>query len=782
VQTNQLFTDLLTLSKKITDYGDDDDEVTKDPDEERREGQIDDDTGVAVVFDEEEEEDEMDGDEEDGGGFEVDDASDEEDAAAGDEMPVDGIDSGEDEVRIGRDGAAANGASSGLSARDIDAYWLQREVGKVYTDPSEGVDQHAQLEKANSAFEILSSGSDLRDCENQLMEVFDFTKFELVGTLVQNRDLIVWCTRLARADAEERVNVEVAMREKGVGSILKELAGTAEGKAGAARNDAMDVDTNAKPTTRGLTTQASALQPQKTIDIDGMIFEQGARLMSNKKTTLPEGSFKRTKKSYEEVHVPAPAKGEVKPGELVPIISLPQWAQPAFPGATNLNRVQSRLYPVAFHKDDPILLCAPTGAGKVRGRASFHLLANLTFAQTNVAMLTILREVGKHLDEATGHVDLDAFKIVYIAPMKALVQEMVGNFGQRLEPYGVKVSELTGDRQLTKQQIAETQMIITTPEKWDVITRKSTDTSYTNLVRLIIIDEIHLLHDDRGPVLEAIVSRTLRRAEQTHDDVRLVGLSATLPNFRDVARFLRVNPAAEGGGLFEFDRSYRPCPLKQQFVGVTEKRAILRHQIMNEVCYEKVLEHAGVNQVLVFVHSRKETAKTAKTLRDMAVDKDTITSFIRPDSASREILLTEAEKTASDGNLKDLLPFGFAIHHAGMTRVDRGLVEDLFADGHIQVLVCTATLAWGVNLPAHAVIIKGTQIYNPEKGRWQELSPQDVLQVRSRSHPPRPSPHLCTDDRSCWATSVRYVRRERHHHQPFRAACVAAIESSQKHN
>ena len=348
-------------------------------------------------------------------------------------------------------------------------------------------------------------------------------------------------------------------------------------------------------------------------------------------------------------------------------------------------------------------------------------------------MLTILRELGKHRDEATGVFDLDSFKIVYIAPMKALVQEMVGNFGQRLAPYGVQVSELTGDRQLTKQQISETQMIITTPEKWDVITRKSTDTSYTNLVRLIIIDEIHLLHDERGPVLEAIVSRTLRRAEQTHDDVRLVGLSATLPNFRDVARFLRVNPAAEGGGLFEFDRSYRPCPLRQQFVGVTEKRAILRHQVMNEVCYEKVLEHAGTNQVLVFVHSRKETAKTAKSLRDMALEKETITSFIRPDSASREILQTEAEKTAADGNLKDLLPFGFAIHHAGMTRVDRGLVEDLFADGHIQVLVCTATLAWGVNLPAHAVIIKGTQIYNPEKGRWQELSPQDVLQVRKAS-------------------------------------------------
>lgn len=64
-----------------------------------------------------------------------------------------------------------------------------------------------------------------------------------------------------------------------------------------------------------------------------------------------------------------------------------------------------------------------------------------------------------------------------------------------------------------------------------------------------------------------------------------------------------------------------------------------------------------------------------------------------------------------------------------MTRVDRTLVEDLFADRHIQVLISTATLAWGVNLPAHTVIIKGTQVYSPEKGRWVELGALDVLQV-----------------------------------------------------
>ena len=56
--------------------------------------------------------------------------------------------------------------------------------------------------------------------------------------------------------------------------------------------------------------------------------------------------------------------------------------------------------------------------------------------------------------------------------------------------------------------------------------------------------------------------------------------------------------------------------------------------------------------------------------------------------------------------LRELFPDGFSIHHAGMLRRDRNLVQTLFSKGVIKVLVCTATLAWGVNLPAHAVIIK----------------------------------------------------------------------------
>ena len=62
--------------------------------------------------------------------------------------------------------------------------------------------------------------------------------------------------------------------------------------------------------------------------------------------------------------------------------------------------------------------------------------------------------------------------------------------------------------------------------------------------------------------------------------------------------------------------------------------------------------------------------------------------------------------------LQQLFAKGLGVHHAGMLRADRTLTEQLFEAGLIKVLCCTATLAWGVNLPAHTVIIKGKVVYS----------------------------------------------------------------------
>ncbi|PWA74480.1 U5 small nuclear ribonucleoprotein helicase [Artemisia annua] len=426
-----------------------------------------------------------------------------------------------------------------------------------------------------------------------------------------------------------------------------------------------------------------------------------------------DGSCSNHKKGYEEVHVPVLKPKPLAADEkLVLIKDMPSWAQPAFKGMTELNRVQSRVYETALFKAENLLLSAPTGAGK-----------------TNVAILTILQQIGLHMDE-DGSFKHGDYKIVYVAPIKALVAEVVAILSSRLKHCGVTVMKLTGDQYSTSKQIEEAQIIVTTPEKWDKITRKSGNLTYTRLIKLIIIDEIHVLNDERGPVLESIVARTVRQVKTRREHIRLVGLSTTIPNYDDVALFLRVDLKK---GLFHFDNSYRHVPLSQHCIGITLTPSYRRNEVMNEICYEKVIGVAGKYQVLIFVHSRNETTKTVSAIRNTACAKKTIGIFCREDS--REILHKHSKRVTSK-DLKDLLPYGLAIHHAGLYRSERELVEELFADGHIQILVSTTTLSKGVNLPAHTVIIKGTQRYN-SKNVWTEFCPLDVMQMLSRAGKPQ---------------------------------------------
>jgi replicative superfamily II helicase len=64
-------------------------------------------------------------------------------------------------------------------------------------------------------------------------------------------------------------------------------------------------------------------------------------------------------------------------------------------------------------------------------------------------------------------------------------------------------------------------------------------------------------------------------------------------------------------------------------------------------------------------------------------------------------------------------------------------VEKLFSEGHIKVLVSTATLAWGVNLPAYAVIIKGTKMYDSASGEYKDIGIFDVQQIFGRAGRPQ---------------------------------------------
>lgn len=124
--------------------------------------------------------------------------------------------------------------------------------------------------------------------------------------------------------------------------------------------------------------------------------------------------------------------------------------------------------------------------------------------------------------------------------MKALVRERVQDWISKFKKLNKVVIEVTGDVTPTAQELNAANIIITTPEKWDSLSRGWQGRNYVQQMGLMIIDEIHLLGEERGPVLEVIVSRTNYIAAKTSNKIRIVGLSTSMANARDLADWLNI--------------------------------------------------------------------------------------------------------------------------------------------------------------------------------------------------------------------------------------------------
>lgn len=170
-----------------------------------------------------------------------------------------------------------------------------------------------------------------------------------------------------------------------------------------------------------------------------------------------------------------------------------------------LRPAQAKAIKKGLFKGKNLLVCTPTASGKT-------LIAELA------ALKSILEDKGK---------------VVYIVPLRALANEKYKDFTNR---YGklIKIALSMGDLDSTDSNLIEYDLIITTSEKLDALTRHHAP--WINYIKVVIVDEIHLMNDPgRGPTLEILLTilRQILKAQ-------FIGLSATIGNPKELAEWLEA--------------------------------------------------------------------------------------------------------------------------------------------------------------------------------------------------------------------------------------------------
>lgn len=411
---------------------------------------------------------------------------------------------------------------------------------------------------------------------------------------------------------------------------------------------------------------------------------------------------------------------------------LPSYLRSVFPFQT-FNHMQSQCLE-AWNSDENLLISAPTGSGKT---VCFEL-AILRHVQKNLESIHSTR-LGP--DGLTG-------KVVFIAPTKALCAEKQQDWQRRFRCTGIRVESVTGDLapSLSDAKLNSADLILTTAEKWDSITRNiglNHTFDFAAHVSLLLLDEVHQIGESRGPTLESVVTRMLVSHDQsesansssTTSHLRVIAASATIGNTDDVGKWLRVSR----NHIKVFGASYRPVSLDFQVFGYFIRNRWQAAKVYDSRILSLILKLGDGKPTLVFCTSRRQTAVSAMALVEKLTSgtKTTIGAanpLTKALSSEQRRKLNSIASSCRDKFLARLLPSGVAIHNAEMNPHSRQLVESLFRESLIQCLFSTSTLAQGVNLPARLVIIAGTSVYHD--GELREYNRNIFMQMCGRAGRP----------------------------------------------
>ncbi|KZT07825.1 P-loop containing nucleoside triphosphate hydrolase protein [Laetiporus sulphureus 93-53] len=206
--------------------------------------------------------------------------------------------------------------------------------------------------------------------------------------------------------------------------------------------------------------------------------------------------------------------------------------------------------------------------------------------------------------------------------------------------------------------------------------------------------------------------------------VRLVVVSATVLNIKDVASWISNGTPNGSATIKKFGEEHRPCKLSKFMYEIPQKREqndFVFQRTLDYHLYDILQQHSANKPMLVFCSTRTGVMMTTKQIlknyENVSHNKQTL-PWLKPPSIKAKF---------ENRELRELAVCRIGVHHGGMSMDDHQTIEELYIKKIIRVVVSTSTLAVGVNLPAHTVMIKGVKVFR--NNTCQEYSDLDIMQM-----------------------------------------------------
>lgn len=373
--------------------------------------------------------------------------------------------------------------------------------------------------------------------------------------------------------------------------------------------------------------------------------------------------------------------------------------------------------------------------------------------KTLIAQFRILQALNQ-FDDRQGWV-------AYLAPSRALVNQVTRQLRRDFQPLGVVVERVSPALEVNgieagllveSQDDTQFRVLVATPEKFDLMLRQGWEEKIGRPLTLVVVDEAHTIQDkERGLRLELLLATINRECREA----QFLLLTPFIENAREVARWLggqnsddislgvdwQPNDRAIGivspmdsGALNGKSRDYR-----LSFQTVHTSRPSIRldedFSLGKEEALADTLSKAKDIGTLAAMTARKLSARGPVIAMHSRPDyvwklADKLKSN-RSDALPDDVRFVQDYVAAELGAkfpLVDLLAHKVGVHHGGLPEEVRMLMEWLFEKGHLDALAATTTLAQGVNFPVSGVVMAATQY-----PFGQDMPPEDFWNIAGRA-------------------------------------------------